>query len=330
MRFRVLGCSGGELPQHRTTCFLVDGRLAIDAGALTSSLPLRQLLEVDDVVLTHSHFDHVKDVPLLADLLVGRRETAVRVHASTECARTLRKNIFNGKLWPDFTRIPSQSRPVIELRAFTTRRAFRAGGLNFQPVPVRHPVESVGFVVSNGRSSFGISGDTGPTTAFWKLVNQSSGLKALLVELSFPNELQRLGLTSRLLGLYVRVVGPVVVLDCLVSAALLLGLFPASFWSLLWLLPLSAVALASIGLWGSLYQAKPVKKTIDFANLRNNVSTLMSLCSFGLVLPLYFVPWWWPRILLAVLVALSAIWPVRAVLRNDGELRRRLWRGIGA
>ena len=192
MKFRVLGCSGGELPQHRTTCFLVDGRLAIDAGALTSSLPLAKLLQVDDVVLTHSHFDHVKDVPLLADLLVGRRRTPVRVHASTECARTLRKNIFNGKLWPDFTRIPSPGHPVMELRAFTTRHAFTAGRLRFQPVPVRHPVESVGFVVSSGRSAFGISGDTGPTTAFWKLVNQSTGLKALLVELSFPNELQRL------------------------------------------------------------------------------------------------------------------------------------------
>ena len=73
-----------------------------------------------------------------------------------------------------------------------SRRAFTAGRLKFQPVPVRHPVESVGFVVSSGRSAFGISGDTGPTTAFWKLVNQSAGLKALLVELSFPNELQRL------------------------------------------------------------------------------------------------------------------------------------------
>jgi len=192
VKFRVLGCSGGELPQHRTTCFLVDGRLAIDAGALTSSLSLRQLLLVDDVVLTHSHFDHVKDVPLLADLLVGRRTTPVRVHASTECARTLRKNVFNGKLWPDFTRIPSRHRPVMELRSFTTRRAFRAGHLRFQPVPVRHPVESVGFVVSNGRSAFGISGDTGPTTAFWRQVNAGTGLKALLVELSFPDELQRL------------------------------------------------------------------------------------------------------------------------------------------
>ncbi len=192
MKFRVLGCSGGELPQHRTTCFLVDGKLAIDAGALTSSLSLKELLEVDDVVLTHSHLDHVKDVPLLADLVVGRRRTAVRVHASTECAQTLRRNIFNGKLWPDFTRIPTPGRPVIELRAFRPRAAFRAGGLRFQPVPVRHPVESVGFVVSKGRSAFGISGDTGPTTGFWRLVNQSVGIKALLVELSFPNELQRL------------------------------------------------------------------------------------------------------------------------------------------
>jgi cAMP phosphodiesterase len=170
----------------------VDGRLAIDAGALTSSLPLRQLLKVDDVVLTHSHLDHVKDVPLLADLVAGRRSTAVRVHASTECARTLRKNVFNGKLWPDFTRIPSRRRPVVELRPFSTRQAFQAGHLRFQPVPVRHPVESVGFVVSHGRSAFGISGDTGPTTAFWRQVNAGADLQALLVEVSFPNDLQRL------------------------------------------------------------------------------------------------------------------------------------------
>jgi cAMP phosphodiesterase len=192
VKFRVLGCSGGELPEHRTTCFLVDGRLAIDAGALTSSLPLRQLLKVDDVVLTHSHFDHIKDVPLLADLLVGRRTTPVRVHASTECARTLHKSVFNGKLWPDFTRIPSSRAPVMELRPFSTRRAFRAGTLHFQPVPVRHPVESVGFVVSNGRSAFGISGDTGPTNRFWRQINATPRLSALLVEVSFPNHLQRL------------------------------------------------------------------------------------------------------------------------------------------
>ncbi|HEX9244311.1 MAG TPA: 3',5'-cyclic-nucleotide phosphodiesterase [Anaeromyxobacter sp.] len=193
MKLRVLGCSGGELPGHRTTCFLVDGRLAIDAGALTASLPLDELLAVDDIVLTHSHFDHVKDVPLLSDLLVGRRKKPVRVHASTACARTLRESIFNDELWPDFTRIPHLEAPVIEIVPFDPARPFRVGRYRVTPVPVSHPVESVGFVLSDGKVSIAISGDTGPTSRFWRRVNEEKKkLGALLVELSFPNALQGL------------------------------------------------------------------------------------------------------------------------------------------
>ncbi len=192
MKLKVLGCSGGELRRHRTTCFLVDGEVAIDAGALTGTLPLEELLEVKDIVLTHSHLDHVKDVPLLADLMVGRRRTPVRVHASTECARTLRQNVFNDLLWPDFTRIPDARRPVMVIEPFDPNRQFRVGKYTVRPVPVRHTVESVGLIVSDGRSAFAISGDTGPTTRFWRTVNQSRRLKALLVEMSFPNELQDL------------------------------------------------------------------------------------------------------------------------------------------
>lgn len=187
---RVLGCSGGELPRHRTTCFLVDGRLAIDAGALTASLPLDELLKVDDIVLTHSHFDHVKDVPLLADLVVGRRKRPVRIHASRACARTLRESVFNDELWPDFTKIPTLHTPVIEIVPFDPEKPFKAGRYTVSPVPVHHPVESVGFVLSDGKSAIGVSGDTGPTGRFWTRINAEKRLKALLVELSFPNELQ--------------------------------------------------------------------------------------------------------------------------------------------
>ncbi|HYQ80912.1 MAG TPA: 3',5'-cyclic-nucleotide phosphodiesterase [Anaeromyxobacteraceae bacterium] len=192
MRLHILGCSGGELPRHRTTCFLVDGRMAVDAGALTASLSLEELLEVDDIVLTHSHFDHVKDVPLLADLLAGWRRRPFRVHASRECARTLRRDVFNGRLWPDFTRIPDRSRPVLAIRPFDPARPFRVGRYQVRPVPVCHPVESVGFIVSDGRSAFAVSGDTGPTTRFWEAVGRRRDLKALLVEMSFPNTMQGL------------------------------------------------------------------------------------------------------------------------------------------
>ncbi len=192
MKLKILGCSGGELPRHRTTCFLVDGVLAIDAGALTATLQLEELLRVDDILLTHSHFDHVKDVPMMADLLVGRRRLPLRVHASRQCARTLKQSIFNGRLWPDFTRIPDRRHPVLSIRAFDTARPFRVGRYQVRAVPVRHPVESVGYLVSDGRSAIAVSGDTGPTTRFWQVVSRRRDLSALLVEMSFPNTMQRL------------------------------------------------------------------------------------------------------------------------------------------
>ncbi|HZZ83430.1 MAG TPA: 3',5'-cyclic-nucleotide phosphodiesterase [Anaeromyxobacteraceae bacterium] len=205
----VLGASGGELCGHRTTCFLVDGVLAVDAGALTASLPLEALLRIEDVVLTHSHLDHVKDVPLLADLLVGQRQQPLRVHASATCAATLRDSVFNGRLWPDFTRIPTPDRPILELHPFDPAKPFQVGRYRIEPALVSHTVESVGLLISDGRANFALSGDTGPTAGFWERVNAVPDLGALLVEMSFPNALQWLAdlsghLTPRTLELELR------------------------------------------------------------------------------------------------------------------------------
>ena len=154
-----------------------------------------------------------------------------------------------------------------------------------------------------------------PAIGFTYVNNNLFGFLRPLV----ANEIQRLGLTPRVLWLYARLVGP---------AVLMVILFPASRWGLAGLLPLGAVAFLSLGLWGSLYQAKPVIKAIDFGSMRNNTSTLMSLLTMGVGAAIYFLPWWWARVGVAAIVTASAWWPVRQVLRNDGPLRRRLWRGI--
>lgn len=192
MKIRVLGASGGELPGRSTTCFLVDGALVLDAGALTSNLSLKELARIDHVLLTHAHLDHAKDVALLADLMAGRRRRPFVVHASPEAVRTLRRHLFNGKLWPDFTRIPSPSRPVVRLAAFRTGSSFRIGRYSVMPVKVRHAVETTGFIISRGGAAFAISGDTGPTRAFWSALARGPRLGALFVETSFPSALQGL------------------------------------------------------------------------------------------------------------------------------------------
>lgn len=192
MKLKVLGCHGGELPDCRTTCFLVDDTVALDAGALTSTLTLDQLVKVDHIIVSHSHFDHVKDIPLLADLIVGRRKTPVTIWASQECAKTLRENMFNNSLWPDFTKIPSKKNPVMQLKSFRVGQTFKVGKYTVNSVAVTHPVESCGFVISNRGAAVAMSGDTGPTDKLWKLLNKTKNLKAVLLETSFPNAMQYL------------------------------------------------------------------------------------------------------------------------------------------
>ena len=192
MKLQILGCHGGELPGCRSTCFLVDGVLALDAGALTASLDLAALARVDHIILTHSHFDHVKDLPLMSDLVVGLRPSPVTVWASHACIQTLRENLFNGSLWPDFTRIPSPEQPTFQLRGFTPGESFQVGPYVVTSIPVSHPVESCGFVIRKNGVALGISGDTGPTDRLWQVLNRVPELKALLLETSFPNELQDL------------------------------------------------------------------------------------------------------------------------------------------
>jgi len=190
MRLTVLGCHGGELPGCRTTCLLIDGHTAIDAGALTATLPIEKLLAVDDVFLTHSHFDHVKDVPLMADIVVGRRPSAVNIRGTDACMQTMQRSVFNNELWPDFTKIPTADKPVMKLVPFAPYDVLRVKDLEITAVPVQHPVDSVGYIVKQGDVSIAISGDTGPTDEFWKAVNVAPGLKAVFVELSFPNNAQ--------------------------------------------------------------------------------------------------------------------------------------------
>lgn len=192
MRLRILGPHGGELPGCKSTCFLVDDRLALDAGALTSTLGLQGLSKLDDILLTHSHFDHVKDLPMLSDVVMGCRDNPITIHSNAGCIRALRENLFNDILWPDFSRIPTRKNPIFKLRSFKAGSSFKVGGYAVRSVVVSHPVESCGYVLSDGEVSMGISGDTGPTEQFWKVLNRAKPLKVLLMECSFPNQLQAL------------------------------------------------------------------------------------------------------------------------------------------
>ena len=74
MRLRVLGCSGGIGGRHlRTTSFLLDSDILIDAGTGVGDLSLAELSLIDYIFITHSHLDHVASIPLSYSRLRARR-----------------------------------------------------------------------------------------------------------------------------------------------------------------------------------------------------------------------------------------------------------------
>src|SRR3954467_13310516 len=190
MEVRVLGCHGGELPGHKTTCFLLGDALCIDAGAITSSLQLDEILRIDDIFLTHSHFDHVKDVPLMTDLLVGKRQKPVIVHGARETMEAMDKDVFNNRVWPDFRTIPTREKPVLAFETIPVLEPVTCQGRRIRAVPVHHPVYSVGYIFEGRDGAIVFSGDTGPTEELWRVVNATPDVKAVFLELSFPNSMQ--------------------------------------------------------------------------------------------------------------------------------------------
>src|SRR5438552_9872251 len=192
MKIRVLGCHGGSLHGFRTTAFLLDGKLTIDGGSICDALTLDEIYKIDDVFLSHAHFDHIKDVPLMTDLLVGKRQKPLIVHGPAETMEAMDKDIFNNRVWPDFRTIPTREKPVIAFDTIPVYEPVLCQGLRIRAVPVRHPVYSVGYIIEGRNGAIAFSGDTGPTEELWKAINATPNVKAVFVELSFPSSMQLL------------------------------------------------------------------------------------------------------------------------------------------
>lgn len=196
MIIKVCGCFGSELPGYHCAGFLVNGRLLLDAGTVTTALDWDEQLGVSEVCITHSHLDHVKDLAFLAENRSGRALRPLVVTGTAEVVDRLRRHLFNGHLWPDFSRIPSRKEPVLRYRVIPTGRFSKAAGLAIRPVPVSHGVQATGFILREPGTSIIYTGDTGPTAAIWKLARGLRDLKAVIVECSFPSVMGRLAVAS--------------------------------------------------------------------------------------------------------------------------------------
>jgi len=196
MNLFVVGCHGGETPKHRTSAFVLDGRLAIDAGALTSGLTLEDQCKLEAVLVSHAHLDHIRDLATIADNRAQRDAPPLVIVGTKFTLGALRKHFFNGLLWPDFSVIPSKRKPTIVYKELTPEKRTKVCGYDVRAILVSHTIETCAFIVERDGRSIAYSGDTGPTERLWTVLNGDKALRAVLMEVSFPNVEHALALVS--------------------------------------------------------------------------------------------------------------------------------------
>jgi ribonuclease BN (tRNA processing enzyme) len=196
MKLHALGCYGGEAPGCHQTSLLIDGRLLLDAGSVTAALSLNSQAAIDHVLISHAHLDHVAALAFIADNQFAARTRPIQVWSIPTVIRQLRRYVFNGRIWPDFSRIPSAANPILSFHEIREGRPQQIGRYEVVAVQVHHTVEAVGYLVSDGLSSILFQGDSGPTTELWKIANAAPALRAVIAEASYPNRLRDLARAS--------------------------------------------------------------------------------------------------------------------------------------
>ena len=194
---RLLGCSGGiGGTGRRTTCYGLDDPVLIDAGTGAGELSLEHMARIDHIVLTHAHLDHIACLPLLLDSVAASRETPLQIWALPAVIDILRAHVFNDQIWPDFTKIPNEIHPFVELNTLPVGVPLEIAGLRFTPLPGRHGIPACGYRVQKGQVALAFSGDTVDCPAFWEAIAGDHALAAVIIECSYPIQMAEMAALS--------------------------------------------------------------------------------------------------------------------------------------
>jgi ribonuclease BN (tRNA processing enzyme) len=184
MNIRFLGAHNCESQNAKLISLLIDDVLVIDAGALTSSLSFKAQQKIRAILLTHQHYDHIRDIPLIA-MNLFLRQAAINVYSIPAVRDALARHLLNEELYPNFLQKPAQS-PTVRFTVIESGKLLQIEGYSILAVPVNHGVPTVGYQVASadGKVVF-YTGDTGPgLVSCWQRISP----QLLIAEVTAPDK----------------------------------------------------------------------------------------------------------------------------------------------
>lgn len=188
---------GGKNPSlHFLTSYRINDTVVLDAGCVGLWGTPQQQAQIRHLLISHSHLDHVASLPIFLDNVYGLQAEPVVIHGSEAVLDSLRRDFFNGRVWPEFAQLAALQPPLIKLATLESGRSLDLEGLRITPLAVDHAVPTLGFLVEDTDSAVIFSSDTGPTEAIWQHANLARNLQAVFLEASFPSSMEALALLA--------------------------------------------------------------------------------------------------------------------------------------
>lgn len=198
MRLRILGCSGGYSKGRHTTSALIDDDIILDAGTGVGTLPLDSLKRIKNVLVTHSHLDHVGCLCFLVDHFLEDLKAPTRIYCLPHTAAAIRENMIGGRLWPEIEPVKVNGIHILEIVEVEPYKPFKVAGRKFTPLPVDHVVPSVGYALHGSKGVFlYVSDMLDAEPRFWKWVNSRKDILHIAVEASFPSRMEDLAVLTK-------------------------------------------------------------------------------------------------------------------------------------
>lgn len=196
MKIEILGCSGAVAKGFNTTSILINGEVLVDAGSAASVLDTKRLSGISHILLTHSHIDHIKELPFILDVVCFGKGKGVDIWGSGITLNAIKKHLFNGTIWPKLKQLELDG-SLCRIHTLPAD-AFSLNGLCAKGIKAQHISGAKSFMISEGDKHVIFSGDTSYTPGLFNLAaSLASKLKLFFVETSFPDKMHEV---ARLTG----------------------------------------------------------------------------------------------------------------------------------